>query len=360
MTLERRNIARMHGYTPGEQPDADTTIKLNTNENPYPPSPAVAAALAAVDYTALRRYPPPLATGFRAAAARLHGVDPANIIPTNGGDELLRLAITTFVDSGSCIATTLPSYSLYSVLADVQACPLIEIPLLDDWSMPPDFLARALAANAKMIILVNPHAPTGKLLSTQTLAQLATQFPGVLLVDEAYVDFIDPALEYDSVALIREHENILLLRTLSKGYSLAGLRFGYGIGAASLIHPMLYKTRDSYNTDLIAQRLATAALESVEYARGTWQQVREQRQRMRAELDNLGLATTASQSNFLLTTIPEEVGAAALYEALKARHILVRYFDQDRLRNRLRITVGTAAENDTLLAALRSLLAAGR
>lgn len=357
MTLERRNIASMLGYTPGEQPDLGSTIKLNTNENPYPPSPQVAAALAGIDTAALRRYPPPLATPFRAAAARYHGITPENIVPTNGGDELLRLALTTFVDSGECIVTTQPSYSLYPVLADVQASKLVEIPLTDDWSMPGNFLQQAVAAKAKMIILVNPHAPTGRLLPVDYLARLASEFKGLLLVDEAYVDFIDPERDYDSVALIRDHDNVLILRTLSKGYSLAGLRFGYGIGAASLISPMLYKTRDSYNTDFIAQRLATAAIESVDYARETWRQVREQRQRLQDGLNALGLRTEASQSNFLLATIPDAIGAESLYQKLKARHILVRYFDQARLRDRLRITVGSAEENEALLTALKVLLA---
>lgn len=356
MTFERSNIEKMHGYTPGEQPDELSTIKLNTNENPYPPSPQVSAALTAIDSAALRRYPPPTAIQFRQAAAARHGLSASNIVPTNGGDELLRLALTTFVDSGECVVTTRPSYSLYPVLTCIQDCKLLEIPLQEDWSMPIDFLQQAATANAKMIILVNPHAPSGRLLPCSYLAQLAENFDGVLLVDEAYVDFIDPELGYDSTALIKQHSNILILRTLSKGYSLAGLRFGYGIGAESLISPMLYKTRDSYNTDYIAQKLATAAIESVDYARGTWEQVRQQRQRLFEELQSLGLAVMPSQSNFLLATIPATIGAQALYQSLKSRNILVRYFDQERLRDKLRITVGSADENAALLSALKGLV----
>ena len=356
MSLERRNIAKMQGYTPGEQPDACSTIKLNTNENPYPPSPNVAAALAALDIATLRRYPPPMANGFRAAAAALHGVSTANIIPTNGGDELLRLAITTFADNGDCIAVTKPSYSLYPTLADVQQCRLEEILLNDDWSMPGDFLQKALAAQAKMIILVNPHAPSGNLLSIEYLAALARAFPGLLLIDEAYVNFVAPELEHDAVPLIHEFDNVLLLRTLSKGYSLAGLRFGYGIAAESVISPMLYKTRDSYNTDLIAQQLATAAIKDTDYARENWARVREQRQWLQQALAALGLPSAPSQSNFLLTSIPDATGAESLYQTLKSRHILVRYFNQDRLRNRLRITIGSPAENQALIKALQEIL----
>lgn len=356
MTLERPNIAKMHGYAPGEQPDSAGTIKLNTNENPYPPSPQVEAALKAIDASSLRRYPPPMANAFREAAATLHGVTAANIIPTNGGDELLRLAITTFADQGDVIAVSKPSYSLYPVLADVQGCRLLEVPLADNWQMPNDFLQKATAANAKIIILVNPHAPTGSLLPVTYLSSLASAFNGLLLVDEAYVNFVDPALNHDAVTLVKKHDNVLLLRTLSKGYSLAGLRFGYGIGSEAVISPMLYKTRDSYNTDLVAQQLATAAITSTDYAVANWAKVREQRQWLQQALLELNLSSAPSQTNFLLTAIPAKTGAEKLYLALKSRNILVRYFDQDRLRDQLRITIGSAEENQALIAALRELL----
>lgn len=347
----------MQGYTPGEQPGGGDIIKLNTNENPFPASAEVATSLKAIQIDSLRTYPPSLADSFRATAARLHQVSPANIIPTNGGDELLRLAITTFVDTDDTIAITQPSYSLYPVLANVQACNLVEIPLHTDWTMPDDFCSQLEAAGAKMVILVNPHAPTGSLLSTDYLAQLAKEFSGVLVVDEAYVDFIDPAIGYNSVPLINSQDNILILRTLSKGYSLAGLRFGYGIGAESLVYPMLYKTRDAYNTDFISQQLATAALNSIDYAKQNWQKIRLTRTRLIASLNELGLPTLPSQSNFVLCQIPDAIGAENLYQLLKQRHILVRYFDQDRLRDKLRISVGTDKDIAVLVAALKEILA---
>lgn len=356
MSFERPNIARMAGYTPGEQLTGDEVIKLNTNENPYPPSPAVKAALQATDIADLRRYPPPTAAAFRAAAASLHGVEPHNLIPTNGGDEFLRLVLTTFVDAGETVITTQPSYSLYPVLTDIQDCQLREIPLQDDWSMPQDFLQQLTASQSKLCILVNPHAPTGQLLSADYLGAIADGFDGILLVDEAYVDFIDPQLGYNSVPMAIERNNVLLLRTLSKGYSLAGLRFGYGIGCLELIEPMLGKTRDSYNTDLIAQRLATAAIESVSYAQETWQQVRQQREELTRSLAMLGFEVTPSQTNFLLCQVPDQHSAPDLYEALKQQNILVRYFNQDRLRDKLRISIGSEAENQALIAALQGLL----
>ena len=356
MSFQRPHIEAMQGYVPGEQPQSNSVIKLNTNENPYPPSPLVQQALNTIDIANLRRYPPPTAKEFRDVAAKLHRVEPENIIPTNGGDELLRLVMTTFVGADEIIAVTKPSYSLYPVLAEVQNSSLFEIALNDDWSMPENFAEQLNAAGAKLAIVVNPHAPTGSFLTTDYLSNLASAFNGVLLIDEAYVDFIDPDKKYNSTALINKHDNVILLRTISKGYSLAGLRFGYGIGAESLISPMMFKTRDSYNTDLIAQKLATAALSSVDYATANWAKVRSSRTKLAAELKALGLHCQPSQTNFLLCDIPAKPGALALYQALKAQNILVRYFDQDRLRQRLRISVGTDLENEALIRAISSLL----
>lgn len=356
MTFERPNIEEMKGYIPGEQPTGSGVVKLNTNENPYPPGAEVAKCLNQISVDSLRRYPQPLANDFRCAAATLHKVTPNNIIPTNGGDELLRLVMTTFVDSGDVIAVTKPSYSLYPVLAEIQASKLVEMPLNDDWSMPENFAEKLNQLNAKLAIIVNPHAPTGSLVDRSYLAGIARIFKGVLLIDEAYVDFVDPEQNYNSIPLINEFPNILFLRTLSKGYSLAGLRFGYGIGPDQLINPMMYKTRDSYNTDFIAQKLATAALTDLAYAKDNWAKVRESRQELAADLKRLGISSLPSQANFLLCEIPSHPGALALYEGLKSQNILVRYFDQDRLRNKLRISIGTETENQRLVSAIDKLL----
>lgn len=356
MSFERKNIEKMQGYAPGEQTGAADTIKLNTNENPYPPSPQVAEALGMIDVAALRRYPSPMADSFREAASQLHDISAAQIIPTNGGDELLRLVLTTYVEQQDTIAVCKPSYSLYPVLANIQGCNLEEILLNDDWSMPEDFLTQLKQSAAKLLILVNPNAPTGALLPADYLAKIAESFSGILLIDEAYVDFIDPEQNYDSISLLASHDNILLLRTLSKAYSLAGLRFGYGIGATSLIEPMMFKTRDSYNTDHIAQILATAALSSAEYARENSNRIRQSREQLRAQLHELGLTAPASQSNFILCEVPQSLGAKNIYQQLKQRNILVRYFDQDRLHDKLRISIGTEAENAALVTALEELV----
>jgi len=355
MSYERSNIRAMRGYTAGEQPDSGDVIKLNTNENPYVAPDTVAAALRSLDVAALRRYPPPLATAFRQTAARLHRVSPDQIIPVNGGDELLRLAITTYVDPGQAIGVAEPSYSLYPVLAAIQDCPVVRVPLETDWSLPESFAGQLNEAGVRLAFVVNPHAPSGRLEAVEVLDRLARSFDGVLLIDEAYADFVDPALAYDAVSLVREHDNVLVLRTLSKGYSLAGLRFAYGIGAENLLAPMVFKTRDSYNTDYIAQRLAEAALRGREQAQAGWRAVREQRAEMARALSALGLECPPSQSNFLLAAVPDgaPLDAAGLYEWLKKHGILTRHFDQDGLRDRLRITIGTAEQNRRLLESVR-------
>ena len=354
MTFQRPNIEAMQGYSPGEQLPGEAIIKLNTNENPYPPAPEVSAALSAIAASDLRRYPPPMANEFREIAGNLHGLTADNVIPTNGGDELLRLILTTYVDPAETVLVAKPSYSLYPVLTAIQGCKLQEVPLEQDWSLSEQFFAEL--AHAKLCILVNPQAPSGSLLPVETLRKVATSFSGILLIDEAYVDFIDPELGYDSIPLLRDLENVLILRTLSKGYSLAGLRFGYGLGASSLISPMLFKTRDSYNTDLVSQRLACAALGAQEYARGTWQKVRASREKLTRQLEAMGFDSTKSQSNFLLSQVPAGEDARALYLALKQQNILVRYFDQEGLRDKLRISIGSEEENNALVAALGDLL----
>jgi histidinol-phosphate aminotransferase len=354
MSFERENIRRMSGYVSGEQPDDDRTLKLNTNENPYPPSESVTNILREFDPVQLRRYPPPTAARFRELAARLHGVDTDNVIATRGGDELLRLVITTFVDPGQPIGMTNPTYSLYPVLAQIQDCPLVEVDLNDSWQPPSTFAQQMNDAGVKLTLLVNPHAPSGILLDTQEIGNLADELDSILLLDEAYVDFVGQ--DYDSAELIDKHDNLIILRTLSKGYSLAGLRFGYGLGASSLIEPMLTKTRDSYNLDLISQQIAEAALADQTTAGNNWHRVIEERERLRDLLAAIGLPSPASHTNFLLVSAPEGIGAEEIYKKLKERYILVRYFASPRLSDKLRITIGTRSENEQLLAALTEIL----
>ena len=369
VSFERPGLRGISGYVPGEQPAGG--VKLNTNENPYPPPPAVAEALARFPVERLRRYPPAAAGPFRAAAARLHGVEADELVATNGGDELLRLALATYVDPGETVAIAPPTYSLYKVLIALHGTRPVELPLTADWTLPDRFAERLNRAGARLALLPNPNAPSGRLLDRETLEAVAAGFDGVLLVDEAYVDFVDPKNRYDLVPAIRDHPNLIILRTLSKGYSLAGLRFGYGIGCAPLLEPMQTKTRDSYNVDALAVEVARAAIESRDWAADNWAKVRAERERLRAGLERLGLSSLPSETNFILVSVPpdaivagqpghgddrESTAANALHRALKARDVHVRWFAEPRLADRLRISVGTPEENDRLLAVLADLL----
>lgn len=352
MQYERKNIQQMAGYLPGEQPTDAHTIKLNTNENPYPPPAAVMAALGEVQPEDLRRYPSPAAAGFRDAAARCHGVSSEQIVTTNGGDELIRLALTTFVEPGQPVGIADPSYSLYLTAAAIHGSPVIKANLTDHWQLPTDFAQQMNAAGVALTLVVNPHAPSGQLLTKANIAALADALDGVLMVDEAYVDFADP--HHNIVPLIEQHSNLLILRTLSKGYSLAGLRLGYGIGPTNLITPIATKTRDSFSVDAIADRVGATALAHRESFSAGWSMVRENRGKLVGELRKRGFTVPDSQTNFCLARVPNQAtqSAHALYLALKEAGILVRYFDTPTLNDCLRITIGTAEQNARLLAAI--------
>jgi histidinol-phosphate aminotransferase len=340
----RATIERMAGYTPGEQPaPGERVIKLNTNENPYPPSPRVMEAIRTLDPELLRRYPNPTADAFRATAARVHDVSTDMIIAGNGSDDILAIALRTFLGPGDTLAYPDPTYSLYPVLAEIGEAKVKTVPWAPGWDLPIDAL---LATGARAIFFANPNAPTGTVVSTARVRALAERFPGIVLVDEAYADFADET----SLALARECANVIVSRTFSKGYSLAGLRFGYAIAAPALVAEMM-KVKDSYNCDAISIVAATAALEDQGYARKGWDQVRAERQRMTEQLTRRGWNVIPSQANFLLATVPGGDGGG-LYKSLKNAGILVRYFDKDGLRDKLRITIGTREENDRLLAAL--------
>jgi histidinol-phosphate aminotransferase len=356
MPSPRENIQKLSAYTPGEQLDTTVVTKLNTNENPYPPSPKVMQAIAQLPAEKLRVYPPPLAQPFRDAAAQLHGLAANNIIATNGGDELLRLILTCYCEpnggSGSGgIGVTDPTYSLYPVLAAIQDTPVTSVNRNDDFSLADDTIHRWNDAGCSVGMIVNPHAPTGRFESADSLREIAKQFNGLLLIDEAYVNFAPG----DAVQLVRDGvENVILLRSLSKGYSLAGLRFGYGIAHTNII-ATLDKARDSYNTDALSQAAAVAAITDQVYATDTWAKVIAQRDHLTLELRQRGFTVLDSQSNFVLTTPPDKFVASQLYADLKARNLLVRYFNAPRLDDKLRITVGTPEQVDKLLNAIDEL-----
>jgi histidinol-phosphate aminotransferase len=335
----------MTGYVPGEQPkDPGRVIKLNTNENPYPPS-ETALATARVD--GLHRYPDPIANDVRDAAAALFGVDRDWIIAGNGSDDILTIVIRTFVDQGGSAAWFNPSYSLYPILLDIQGARSIAIELDHSFSIPSDTAAQA--AGASLLMVTRPNAPTGTAWPLATMRQLAEDFDGAVLIDEAYADFAD-----DSCAsLVREYDNVIVCRTLSKGYSLAGIRLGFAYANPAIIAQMM-KVKDSYNINALTQRIGAAALRDQETLQANVDRVRKTRAETVSQLTGLGFDVLPSQTNFLFARPPGD--AANLADNLKQRNIFIRYFSAPRCRDYVRISIGTDDEMGQLLDALRDLL----
>jgi histidinol-phosphate aminotransferase len=344
----RQIVGKMTGYTPGEQPKpGDPVVKLNTNENPYPPSRKVLDAIRNIPSDALRRYPSPLADQFRCVAARLHGVVPECILAGNGSDDILQIAVRTYCGAGDVLASPDPTYSLYPVLAELADVTFVTVPWGPGWSLPTDAL---LATAAKAIFFANPNAPSGTVVQRHDVSRLASRTAALVLVDEAYVDFAND----NCLDLVNGHDNVLITRTLSKGYGLAGLRFGYAVGHPGVIAEMT-KVKDSYNCDAVAIAAACAALEDQAYAREQWEKIRSERDRVTRELARRGFEVVPSHGNFVLAKVPAGFQAQSIYEGLKARRVLVRYFDKPGLHDKLRITIGTPDEDEALFRTLDSL-----
>jgi len=344
----RPTVRGMEGYTPGEQPGPGArVVKLNTNENPFLPSPRVMQAIREMEAENLRRYPNPTADAFRVAASKVLDVTRDMIIAGNGSDDILTIATRTFVPPGGTIAFPDPTYSLYPVLAQLEEAKAVSVDWGKDFSLPIDAL---LATKANAIYLANPNAPTGTFVSPFKVEELAKEFPGLILVDEAYADFA----EDNCLALVEDHPNIVISRTLSKAYSLAGLRFGFAIAQEQVIFEMM-KVKDSYNTDAVSIVAATAAIEDQDYARKNWEYIKQERQRLSSELTQLGWNVLPSQANFILAAAADGRGRDA-YLGLKEQGILVRYFDKPGLKDKIRITVGQNHENNALLAGIKALM----
>jgi len=347
-TFVRANIRAMHGYTPGEQPSpGERVVKLNTNENPFAPSPKVMQAIREIEPEALRRYPHPTADAFREAAAKVLGVAKEMILAGNGSDDILTIATRTFVAPGGVLAYPSPTYSLYSVLAGIEDATTVAVPWEKHWQLPIDAL---IETKAHAIYLANPNAPSGTLVPCDLVSKLAEKFDGLLLIDEAYVDFA----ESSCLELASKYDNVVISRTVSKAYSLAGMRFGFAIAQPQVIDQMM-KVKDSYNTDAVSIVAATAAIQDQEYARMTWTHVKQERTRVSEELTKLGFDVLPSQANFVLAKAPDGDGKL-LYRALKHMGILVRHFDSPGLSDYIRITIGTGQENNALIGGIRELL----
>lgn len=350
MTYFLPHIDRMAGYVPGKQPkDPALVIKLNTNENPYPPSPRVARAIAsALEDGRLRLYPDPHATLFREAVARKHGVSPDMVLAGNGSDDCLTILARAFLGPGSVLATPTPSYILYRTLAALQDARCLEIPFRPDWTLDP---APFRDARPRLVLLANPNSPSGTALPPAAVSEFARALDCPLVVDEAYADFA----EADCVSLIADHPNVLITRTLSKGSGLAGLRLGYLIARPDVIDG-LNKVKDSYNCDTLSLLGGAAALDDAPYLAETRSRVLATRDRLTRAVRELGYTVPDSQANFVWC----EGGppAALVHQALESRDILVRLMRYDGRPDGLRISVGTDPQTDALLRALREILPA--
>ena len=343
------HIDRMAGYVPGEQPRNGGFIKLNTNENPYPPSPRAIDAIAGALGDRLRLYPDPVGTAFREAVARRHGVDPEMVLTGNGSDDLLTIITRAFAGPGQPVICPTPSYILYHTLVELQNAHPVPVEYSPDWELDPDAFT---VPGVRLAFLANPNSPSGTTLEPAEVAELAERLPCPLVVDEAYADFAGS----DCVALVNEHPNVIVTRSFSKGYSLAGLRLGYLIAQPEIVAGLI-KVKDSYNCGTLSLAGGTAAIEDRAYLAETRAKILATRRRLTDAVRALDYHVPESSANFIWCTGGPP--AAEIYERLKERKILVRLMRYPGLDDGLRITVGTDAEIDALLEALRALVAGG-
>jgi histidinol-phosphate aminotransferase len=339
------HIVRLTGYVPGEQPQTSGFIKLNTNENPYPPSPRVIESIKAALGDRLRLYPDPSATAFRRTAAALHRVQPEMILAGNGSDDVLTIITRAFVGAGELAAYPAPSYLLYSTLIRLQNGREHVVPFEKDWSLHSSTVVRP---GLKLVYLANPNSPSGTSLSRRRVAQLASALPCPLVVDEAYADFADE----HCIPLVEEHPNVIVTRSFSKGYGLAGIRLGYLIARPEIVEQLL-KVKDSYNCDALSLAAGIAALEDQDYLASTRENILATRKRLTAALRDLGYVVPESQANFVWAT--EGPPASLTFQRLKERAILVRLMEYEGYPPGLRISIGNDAEIDRLLEVLPRL-----
>lgn len=363
--LIRPLVQALHAYVPGEQPRIKGLVKLNTNENPYPPSPRVIEAVKAAVDGRLRLYPNPTSDALRVKLARLHGCTVDNIVVGNGSDDLLALATRAFAEPvptreekkrGARAATKVqyftPSYSLYPVLADTHGAVRAPVPLRSDFSLPP---VRALRAGrqwdfgAALTFVTTPNAPGGRGYATAELDALCRAQHGVMVLDEAYVDFA----RAHALELALRYPHVLVSRTFSKAYSLCFQRVGYMVGHPDLI-AALHKVKDSYNVNGLGQVAAVATLGDLAYYRANFRRIIATRQWLTEKLGELGFEVLPSQANFILAR-PPRMPAEQWLGRLREERILVRWFPAPEVRDFLRITVGTDTEARALVRAVRRI-----
>jgi histidinol-phosphate aminotransferase len=341
----RPAVRAMAGYTPGEQPRAGGIIKLNTNENPYPPSPRVLEALReAVMGDRLRKYPDPVGTHFRQIAGRVLGVDPEGVVIGNGSDDILTILTRAFVPEGGTLVSLSPGYLLYRILAELQGAKFVTVSFTPSWEPPLPWPG----PRAHLTYLANPNSPSGTAVPSTMVERLAGEVRGPLVVDEAYADFAQAnCLE------LAKAGRVVVTRTLSKSYSLAGMRFGFAVTTPELARELV-KVKDSYNCDVLSLTAAAAALEDQDYMKQVRTRVLATRARMERELVGVGFTVAPSQANFVWCRRQDQA-VKPIFEELKRRNILVRYMAYEGYGDGLRVSVGTDEEIDRLLAELAAL-----
>jgi histidinol-phosphate aminotransferase len=343
-------VRQLTPYVPGEQPQGDKLIKLNTNESPYQPSPTVLTAIAAVSGDSLRLYPDPESTALKQAFARRNGLLPEQVFIGNGSDEVLAHVFQALLKHDQPVCFPDISYSFYPVWCELYGISHRDVPVANDFTIDPS----AYPADNGGIIIPNPNAPTGVLMDLDVIRSLLqANGDSVVVIDEAYIDFGGES----AVQLIAEFDNLLVVQTLSKSRALAGLRVGVAMGSVELIEG-LERVKNSFNSyplDIVAQRAALASLGDEEHFCQSCQRVVANREFVRGEMTALGFQVLPSAANFVFATHPR-CAARDLFAALRERGIIVRYFDKPRIDNYLRISIGTDAQCDTLLSALRALL----
>lgn len=367
--LIRPLVHQLHAYVPGEQPKIPGLIKLNTNENPYPPAPQVLKTVRAAVDGRLRLYPNPTAENLRARLAKLHRCKPENIIVGNGSDEVLALAVRTFTEPGlkskvhaaksaaarAVVQYFTPSYSLYPVLADTHGAITNAVSLNSDFRLPSVAelkRGKKWNFNAALTLVTTPNAPSGRGYATRELEKICVVQRGVVILDEAYVDFADA----NALKLALKHPHVIVARTFSKAYSLCFQRVGYFVGHPDLI-AALHQMRDSYNVNGLGQIAAEATLDNLDHYRANFGKIIATREKLSRELTALGFRVLPSQTNFILAK-PPLFPAKDWLQKLRDRKVLVRWFGAPEVSDYLRITIGTAAEATALVRATRSILKA--
>lgn len=345
-SVVRKGLAGFQPYVPGEQPpDAEGWVKLNTNESPLPPSPKVIEAIRDAAGDALRLYPSPTAAPARAAIAKHFGLETSQVAVGNGADELIDMCFLAFADPGDAVAYPTPTYPYFEPLSRIHGIKPSTHPTEHFAELPP-----SLAADpAPLKFVVNPNSPTGALFDAEAVEAVAQASSGVVVVDEAYVDFAP----HNALSMLARHDNVLLLRTFSKSYGLAGMRIGFALGSPELIG-FLDSVKDSYNLDRLSIVAAAAAIEDEAHHRRLVDEVVRNRGELANALETLGFEVVPSATNFVFARPPRP--AHELVARLRERKILVRHYDREPIAGWIRITVGTREQHDRLLDALREIL----